>query len=326
MRILIIRTDRIGDMILTLPMATAIKRAKASHEVIMLAREYTEPLVKLCPDVDEIAIFDEKSSAFELAKQLRSLKADAVIIPSPKRKLAMAAMLSGIPIRIGTAYRWYSFCFNKKIYEHRKTAERNEAEYNLRMLAPLGIEADLSELPSLQKNQLPANPVSEKDYIVFHIPTGGSAPAWGADHWLDLAQKMQTEYQYPVILTGSSQEREFLLIMAERMKHEGVSVHILPEGSLLELAAVLQHAKLVIAGSTGPGHVAATLGAPTIGLFPLRRVLSKERWGFRGKQTVNLSPEQSLRPQCPECTNCECIDSISSEAVMKTARNLLQTR
>jgi len=311
-------------MILTLPMATAIKQVDPSHKVVMLARSYTEPLVRLCPDVDEIAIFDEASSAFELAKQLRALKVDAVIIPSPKRKLAMAAMLSGIPIRIGTAYRWYSFCFNKKIHEHRKTAERNEAEYNLRMLTPLGIDADFNTLPSLRQTQLPGNPVSDKDYIVFHTPTGGSAPAWGKEHWLELAEKIKHQYPIPILLTGSSQEREFLLIIAERMKHIGVSVHILPEGSLLELATVLANARLVIAGSTGPGHVAAALGAPTIGLFPLRRVLSKERWGFRGKNVVNLSPEKHLRPQCPECTNCECIDTIASDVVVTAARNLLQ--
>jgi ADP-heptose:LPS heptosyltransferase len=193
------------------------------------------------------------------------------------------------------------------------------------MLDAIGIEADPTLLPTLDQNTLPLNPLSDKEYVVFHIPTGGSAPAWSSEHWLEMAQKISDNYQLPIILTGTSQEREFLLIMGERMKHNGVSVHILPEGSLLELAVVLANARLVIAASTGPGHVAAAFGAPTIGIFPLRRVLSKERWGFRGKNVITVSPEKPLRPQCPECTNCECIDTITTDVVIRAARTLLDT-
>src|SRR5581483_2968476 len=84
---------------------------------------------------------------------------------------------------------------------------------------------------------------------------------------------------------------------------------------LPELAALLKQASLVVSSSTGPGHLAAALGTPSIGLFPLRRVLSKERWGFRGPRATNLSPEP-LR-SCPNCEHCTCMERLTVETVVR---------
>ena len=323
MRILIIRTDRIGDMILTLPMAAAIKQARPTDHVIMLARAYTKPLVSLCPDVDEIFLYDEGESLSTLVKQLRSINADAVLIPSPKFRLVFAAYLAKIPIRIGTAYRWYSLLLNRKIREHRKTAERNEAEYNLRMLSEIAINANNDILPTLEKSKLPINSLTGS-YIVFHCGTGGSTDAWSADHWVELAKKLFEQYHYTIVLTGTANEGEFLFILAERMKHYGIDVHILSQGDLLQLAAVLSQAKLVVSAGTGPGHLASALGAPTVGIFPLRTPISKERWGFRGLNAVSLSPLIPPRPTCPDCDKCDCTQALSAEQVLEAANNLLR--
>ncbi len=331
MRVLIVRTDRIGDMILTLPMATAIKCASPQHEVIMLARSYTEPVVALCPDVDEIVLLDGDSgkatannpSTFKIAAQLRRLQADAIIIPSPKPPLALAALLSGIKLRVGTGYRWYSFCFNKKIFDHRRTAEFNEAEYNVRMLSALGLPSSEYPLPVLQKDRLPSGSIGLDRYIVLHTGTGGSAPIWDKDRWYELAAAIRTVYQLPIILTGTENDAEFLFILAQRMKQAGIDVHIQTKNSLAALMKLLADATLVIAGSTGPGHLAAALGAATIGLFPLRTVLSKERWGFRGKRVVNLSPHSAPKVECPTCKDCRCIDQITIDDVITAAQTLL---
>ena len=323
MRILIIRTDRIGDMILTLPMAAAIKQVRLTDHVMMLARAYTEPLVSICPDVDEIFLYDEQASLSALVKQLRSINADAVIIPSPKFTLVFAAYLANIPIRIGTAYRWYSLLFNRMIREHRKTAERNEAEYNLRMLSEIAITARPNILPSLDKNKLPPNPLSG-NYIVLHCSTGGSTDAWSAEHWVELAKKLFEQYHYTIVLTGTANEGEFLFILTERMKHYGIDVHILSQGDLLQLAAVLSQAKLVVSAGTGPGHLAAALGAPTVGIFPLRTPISKERWGFRGKKAANIAPTSSLRAECPSCKDCSCLSTIGIAEIEKAIDHVLE--
>jgi ADP-heptose:LPS heptosyltransferase len=267
--------------------------------------------------------YDGHSLFFNLIKQFRRSKADAVILLSPKARYAIASFVARIQIRIGKGYRWYSFFTNRNVFEHRKTAERNEAAYNLRMLSELGIRADENLLPNIDKSLLPENPTTENNYIVFHITTGGSAPIWDKNRWVEFAAQLKQQYQFPVILTGTEAESEYLFIVAERMKHLGVDVHIQCGNDLLVLARVLEDAMLVITGSTGPGHISAALGTPTIGLFVLATSLSKERWGLRGLRTINLSPTQAPRTECPSCSNCECIAAITNEQVLQAAHKLL---
>jgi heptosyltransferase III len=322
-KILIVRTDKIGDMVLTLPMARAIKLADPEYRVVFMARVYTAPLVKLSPFVDEIVEYDG-SYFFGLIQAFREIRPDAVVLLSPKARYAIASFFARIPIRIGKGYRWYSIFTNRNVFEHRKSAERNEAAYNLRMLEKLGIAADEALLPALDGSRFPPNPVTEANYIVLHTQTGGSAPAWSAERWVGLSVVLNQTFGLPVILTGTAAEREILFTLSERMKHAGVNVHIQPESDLGLLAVVLSHATLVVAGSTGPGHIAGALGAPTIGLFPLATALSKARWGFRGEHVANLAPLERPRAECPECSNCDCVSAITIEQAVSAAKQLIQ--
>ena len=125
-----------------------------------------------------------------------------------------------------------------------------------------------------------------------------------------------------IVLTGIPADNEFLFRIAERMKQYSPDVHILTTDTLPELARVLTNAQLVIASGTGPGHLAAALGTPTIGLFPLVKTLSKERWGFRGKKVVNLSPIVRPKPECPMCSDCICVNEITVSQVMGGIKTL----
>ena len=316
-RILIIRPDKIGDLILTLPMATALKNSDPDTQVLFLVQEYTAPLARLCSDIDEVIIYNRNSSLRETIAQLRDAKPDAIFVLGHKLKLTLASFLAGIPVRAGRAYFWFSFLYNKKIFEHRKTAERNEAEFNIRMLCAMEINDSNTPLPKLDKSKLPVNPIPVSDYIVFHIPTGGSAPSWSEEHYTNLSSWISQNFSSAIVLTGLPSDNSRLLGIAERMKHNSHNVHINTESNLLELASLLASARLVISGSTGPGHIASALGTPTIGLFPGVTALSKERWGFRGEKIINLSTLNYPQKDCPECRNCNCIDEITELQVQE---------
>ena len=308
-------------MILTLPMASVIREHIPDAKIVFAVREYTRPIVECCPDVDEIITINPVSSASDIAKQIREVKPDALFIPSPNFRLVFASFLSRTPIRVGTGYRWYSFLFNRKIYDHRKTAEHNEAVYNIRMLRGIGIDSSEYPFPSLDiptyKN-IVSNP-----YAVLHVFTGGSANSWGIERFKDLANWLSKEKVLDIVLTGENKHREFLLTVADELKPLGIVIHIHTELTLIELAGLLKQASIVIAGSTGPGHLAAALGVPTIGLFQLATALSKERWGFRGKKVINLEPLSPPRQECPACKDCDCMTSITTMQARQAAEQLL---
>ncbi|MFI5263465.1 MAG: glycosyltransferase family 9 protein [Candidatus Kapaibacterium sp.] len=321
-RILLIRPDKIGDLVLTLPMATAIKASIPEAKVAFLVREYTAPLLLLATDVDETVTYDPDLSLVKTISLLRSAQADAIFFFGSKFKLTLAAFLARIPLRIGRAYWWYSFLYNRKIREHRKTSEFNEAEYNVRMLKEIGIVAAETPLPCLDRDILPPIHLPDSPYVVLHITTGGSAQAWNSEHFNELAAWLKQEFDCPIILTGTPEDNEFLFRISERMKHSSCDVHIHSQNTLLELASLLASARLVVSGSTGPGHLAAALGTATIGLFPGVVSLSKERWGFRGKKTINISPLTNPKKDCPHCSDCACIGEITIAQVINAIHDL----
>ncbi|MEO6939472.1 MAG: glycosyltransferase family 9 protein [Candidatus Kapaibacterium sp.] len=332
-RILIVRTDRIGDVVLTLPMVSAIKEQLPNAKVIFMASSYTEPLARLADGINEVVLYDPNWS---LARRIRAFKdthANFVFFPSPKPGLAIAAYLAGLTNRVGTGFRWYSVFFNHWIRDHRSTANYNEADYNIRMLPGIGLRTPPTRLPTLRisnelrdkAEQILASAFGERPerFAVLHIGTGGSSINWAAEQFVALSGELAQLYHLPILLTGTPPENEMLLRLSAEMKAIGANVQVVTGVALPELAAVLAKADLVVAGSTGPGHLAAALGAPTIGLFPRLRVLSKERWGFRGKRVLNLTASQAPKVSCPDCKTCICMEKMSVAEIVKAASELL---
>ncbi|HET6400510.1 MAG TPA: glycosyltransferase family 9 protein [Candidatus Kapabacteria bacterium] len=328
-RILIVRTDRIGDVVLTLPMARAIKQGLPSSHVVFLAREYTLPIVERSPDADETLTAEPDDSLRELIRIFRSANVDVAFFPSPRFRLAFAAWFARIPKRIGTGYRWYSFLFTDRIFEHRKTAERHEAEFNLRMLKPLGISAPKDELPTILLRNPERMAVEEwlstnlgnsrSKFAVLHVTNGGSTPPWPTQNFVELGRMIFERYGMTIILTGLRREAMILDGLAASIG----DALVFAGRSLPELAALLERASVVVAASTGPGHLAAALGASTVGLFSLPPALSKERWGFRGPRVRNLSPEPIA--QCPTCEHCMCMERLEMGSVMNAIDSVLRS-
>src|SRR6185369_4106549 len=122
-------------------MARVLRARFPGAHVAMLIRRYTRELVEDCREVDHIHYYDDGGKLVplvKLASMLRSCRFDIVFHTYPRFRLSLITWFAGIPVRVGTGYRWYSFLFNKKVYDHRKTAEHHELEYNLRLLDATG--------------------------------------------------------------------------------------------------------------------------------------------------------------------------------------------
>ena len=143
--ILVVRTDRIGDVILSLPVVWALKERFRGSRVDMLLSPATSELVSGHPHVNEIVVDDEWNrhkglrGFLRLVRLLRSREYDVAVLLHPTFRLALLLVLLGVGRRIGSGYRWYGFLLTDRIYEHRRDALRHEAAYNLNLLRPLGI-------------------------------------------------------------------------------------------------------------------------------------------------------------------------------------------
>ena len=331
--ILVIRTDRIGDVILTLPTIEALKQNFPGARVAMLLNSYTAGLVE---GIADALIYHGETAPkpfFEMLVELRLARFDAAVVAFPRFRIALLLWLAGIPIRVGTGYRWYSFLFNKKIFEHRKAAEKHEAEYNLSLLKGLGCaipsKPTAKIIISEQERKTASNirqsmGITDADRLVLlHPGSGGSARDWKSDNFALLAAELKKRGFY-VVITGGKSETHLVQSVAQAAG-EGVKSFV-SSLSLKEFAAFIQTAKLFVANSTGPLHIAAAVQTPVIGFYAPVRVMSPERWGPLTDKKVIFVPDPAQCPRCQggECQGNDCMRQITVKQVLEAALTLVR--
>jgi heptosyltransferase-3 len=335
-KILLIRTDRVGDLVLSTPVAEAIKRVYPRSFIAFLASPYTQEILKNNPFVDEVISdnFRGIKGFFPLLKLIRSKKFDVAIFLFPRWKLAFSIFLAGIKMRIGTAYRAYSLFFNYKIRKHRKTIERHELEYNLDMLSALNIYSE-KIAPKIF-----LSPEEEKAYqrffrglklnenekvVIVHPGSKNSALSYPLEKLAGVADKIIEKTGARMIITGGKDEINLARQMKNHMRNKPGD--LTGETSIRELGAIIKKAHLFISNSTGPMHIASALGTPVIAFFSPIFVAGPKRWGPYGvKNFVFLPPVGvCLKCQPKKCPHYDCMEKIDEDLVVSRAIEILQS-
>lgn len=336
-RILVVRTDRIGDVILTLPMLEAVRKNFPRAHVAVLVRQYTRELLANNPHVDEVLIYDDGRMLvpfFRMAATLRKRDFDVVFITYPRFRLAWLMYWAGIPLRVGTGYRWYSFLFNKMVYVHRKVAEKHEAEYNMDLLKAVGSEVVKISFPRLAISEQTMQNVQtrlrklgiseEKTLVALHPGSGKSGRDWSPIKFGELGRKLRGLPDVQVVVTGGEGEEHLVRSVADIIGSD-IPV-VVNQFTLLEYAAFAGKCSLLVANSTGPLHIAAAMGIHVIGLYSQVTTMSPARWGpYTDRKTIFVP--QGKPVDCGSCVEngveCECMNSISVDEVFQAAKRYI---
>jgi heptosyltransferase-3 len=150
-RIIISRTDSIGDVILTLPLAGILKSFFPDLHIAFLGSSYTKDIINCSDYVDEYLDWNLISNLSEskAIDFLKSKNIDTIIHVFPKKKIARFAKKAGIRNRIGTTNRLYHwFTCNKLLGLSRKNSHLHETQLNIKLLKPFGIKSpyELNEI------------------------------------------------------------------------------------------------------------------------------------------------------------------------------------
>lgn len=323
-KIIISRTDSIGDVMLTLPICAWIKSQFPEAKILFLGKGYTKSIIESYDLVDSFEDWNDylNTPKTDKIQKFRQLEADAIVHVFPDKEIASLAKKAKVPMRIGTSHRSYHLltCSHRVNFTRRKS-DLHEAQLNHELLRPLG----LKELPSLDaiiettkqfnppKADLPKAFSSLKDYTLLHPKSQGSAKEWPIEKYMSLAQELANNGK-TVVFTGT--ENEGALFRNSIPEHSNI-IDSTGKLTLEELTTLIQGASNLVACSTGPLHIAAYTGVNTTGLYSPKRPIHPGRWSALGKK-VNI---MVFDEKCESCSNekdCDCILEIEVERVLKS--------
>jgi heptosyltransferase III len=334
--LLIVRTDRIGDVILSLPLVPVIKERYPDCRITFLMRDYTRALTEGNPYIDEVLLLkikEDKVSLIENIREIYSKNFDTAIIVYPTFLISFILFFSGIKHRIGTGYRWYSFLFNKKIYEHRKYAEKHELEYNFSLLSLIGINNTSKE----EKSRFLIKPDAgisagvtklleqkgvdlSRRILIIHPGSGGSSVDLPIERYRELIKLIASGTDSEIIITGSSSEKEKCEGLADGSRAKNLSGCF----NLAELVSLIDLSVIFISNSTGPLHIAAALGKYVIGFYPKVQECSAKRWGPYTEKGYVYTPEiECIDCTVEQCHKLNCMNSININLVFEKIEKIL---
>ena len=321
MKFIISRTDAIGDVVLTLPVAGVLKKLYPGSYICFLGRAYTREVVQTCEYVDEFIDWDQwKDSAdHEVVAALKNAGADTIIHVFPDKKIARLAKRAGIPQRIGTTNRLYPWwTCNTLVKLSRKNSPYHESQLNLKLLVPLGAKdlyspdeiagyyglTRLSPLPA----DLAALLAPDKFNLILHPKSRGHGAEWGLENFRRLITILPRD-RYKIFLTGTAEEGKLLTSLTAEFPD---ITDLTGRMSLKEFIAFIAAADGLVASGTGPLHMAAALGRHALGLFPPRRPIHPGRWAPVGRHAKFFVKETNCEA-CKRTGDCSCIREIPAE-------------
>lgn len=339
-RILLVRTDRIGDVVLTIPLVKILRESFPGSYLAFMVRPYTSSLVEGNPYLDEVLIYDKDKthksvwgSFVFLIKVLMKKKFDLALILHPVNRVHLLCFFAGIPYKVGFDIK-AGVLNNIKIHHVKQLGQKHELEYNLEFLDVLGIEKKDIEfyIPLKQEREdrvekmFGESGITAEDTVVGINPTASCfSKIWPPEYFVSLIDKLLAK-GCKIVLVGSGDKKEVVMKLRSSMKREVLD--LIGKTDISTLASVLKRVKFFISCDSGPVHIANALGKRCIVIFGRNQPgLSFRRWGPYGKDHVVFHKDVGCKVcYAHNCTkDFECIRSISVEEVFKAALALIES-
>ncbi len=336
-KIIVSRTDKIGDLVLSIPSFFMLKKMYPSAEIIVLVRNYNYEIVKNLSYIDRIIKIDDYTQK-ELLEKIEYFKADIFIALYSDSFVSKLAVKSKAKIRIGPYSKLNSFfSYNRGVFQKRSMSKKNEAEYNLDLIRKIDKKLfdnsyELNTEIIVPENNLKiARAFFEREgiqeqinknnsqVIVINPFMGGSAKNITDDQYADLIKELLIKKDnLEIILTVYIDDEERVLTLCDKIKDKRVHPFI-NSGELLNIAAIIQKSHVYFGGSTGPTHIAGALNKKIVSIYPNKKTQSITRWGVFGanKDISYIVPDEKNPKENYKSKNFDTYNKEMEEVLVK---------
>ncbi len=332
-RILLLRPDHLGDLILATPVLDALRLHAPDAHIIMMIGPWSSEVVARHPALNRLITcpfpgfqraaqrpLDPYILLFRTAQQVRREQYDLAINLRPDFWWGAALLyLAGIPQRIGYAIRPGEPFLTRPLpfpaAEHATVSNLRLASAGLQTLGnptleepympakyPLYFKPTEAERAWVDKQLQDIGIGHEEPVVVIHPGTGGAVKLWRTEAWAHIADKLTTDEILPraarIVLTGSNSERPMVEEIARGMQSQPV---LMTSTTVGQLAALLARAQLVLGVDNGPLHMAVAQNTPSVRLFGPTDPGIFGPWGDKKRHIVIAATQR-----CATCPAIPC--------------------
>ncbi len=344
-RILCIRLDYLGDVLMSTPAIRALRQSLPNRHITLLTSASGAAATRFIPEIDNTIVYAApwlKSSGthtpdldMAMVRRLAESGFDAAVIftvysqsPLPA---AMLCYLAGIPLRLAHC-RENPYCLLTHWVREMEPQERvrHEVRRQLDLVATVGARTVDEHLSfrvgaaddACMAAHLRALGVDTREpWIILHPGATAQSRRYPAQHWKRLAHLLAARQHCPLLFTGSADEAD----LVDRIRDGVPDAHSLAgKLDLGELAALIARAPLLISNNTGPAHIAAAVGTPVIDLYALTNP-QHTPWKVPNRVLFHDVPCRfCYKSVCPEGHH-HCLTQVEPERVAEAALDLLHT-
>lgn len=345
-RILCVRLDYLGDVLMSTPAMRALKHSLPGRHVTLLTSSGGAAVAPYIPEIDETIVYgapwlknsDRHSASDDLAMidRLREGRFDAAVIftvysqnPLPS---AMLCYLACIPLRLAHCRENPYQLLTHWIPEtepHERV--RHEVRRQLDLVALVGARtmderlsftvpsADAAQVQRILR-ELDIDP--ERPWLAMHPGATAAARRYPPQQWAQAARELATTIGCPLIFTGSKEEAA----LVDQVRHGIPNAHSLAgKLSLGQLAALIAQASVLVSNNTGPAHLAAAVGTPVVDLYALTNP-QHIPWQVESRVLFHDVPcRYCYKSICPQGHH-RCLTGVPPQQVAGAVRELLDTR
>jgi lipopolysaccharide heptosyltransferase II len=346
-KILCVRLDNLGDLLMTTPAIRALKETDPAREITLLTSSKSTDATMLIPEIDHCIVYDApwmKLTAprsgrwddFEIIQRLKDEQFDAAIIftvfsqnPLPA---AMMCYLAEIPKRLAYCHENPYQLLTDWIKDPDPNSDgeiRHEVQRQLDLVAAIGsytADPKMSLETPWEAKESVISRLKEKDidlsdpFVVIHPGASASSRRYPADKFTQVASSLSRELGCQLVFTGSKEERPTI----ERIQNnlDVMSASFIGSLDLGELAALISLASVIVTNNTAPAHIASAVGTPVVDLYALTNP-QHTPWLVPNRVLFHDVPcKYCFKSECPQGHH-QCLDLVACSDVVRAVKELL---
>ncbi len=317
----------IGDSLLASLVARALHARYHVVDALTLAAH--RGTLEHVPDIDGINA-DRGQSLRELVRDIASRRYEAAVVTWATLRTALIPLLAGIPVRVGQSRRLYSKLFTHRVGVLSESGDTTTHWSQILLNYARAIDCDTADAQprfhttpqeEAQAAALLMQCGTARPYALVHPTCSISSrrPVWPLEGWTALIHSLSQRLGYRFLVTGSAADQP----IAERLARRAGAVSLAGKTSIGVFAAIAKRAEFFVVMHSGPMHIAAAVGTPTVGIFPLQADFP-DRWAPLGRAVavVRASYPCRSRERMETCPDYACVRNLAVDDVMAALERL----